>query len=54
MVKVKEFPFIGRAPEIMHCMQLLEKASASDGPLRIFITGELGIGKSRFIKEVAR
>lgn len=44
-----EFPFVGRVAETAHCVRLLRKAD----DLLILITGEKGVGKTRFLKEVA-
>jgi predicted ATPase len=50
--QLKEFPFVGRVAEIAHCMRLLGKTPAIDESLTILVTGELGIGKTRFLQEM--
>jgi len=51
--KIKELPFVGRRPEIKQAAKFLGEPSVSEGSNAIWITGERGAGKTRFIRELA-
>lgn len=51
--KVKDFPFVGRKEAINRGIVLLHRACTSAELSSIFVTGERGIGKTRFVKEMA-
>lgn len=48
------FPFIGRVSQMALCVRLLRKAYQIEEPLRISVIGERGIGKTRFMREMAK
>jgi tetratricopeptide (TPR) repeat protein len=53
MEEPEKFPFVGRVAQTARCVRLLGKTLTADESLSVLITGERGIGKTRFIEEIA-
>lgn len=52
MIEDAPFPYVGRVAEIGRCRRLLRKAPAAEAGLNILVTGDRGVGKTRFMQEV--
>ncbi len=54
MESAENLPFIGRVPLITRASHLLRKAREKREPFNLLVHGERGVGKTRFVEEVAR
>ena len=50
--ETEAFPFVGRVAETGRATRLLRKVPALSAGLNILVTGERGVGKTRFIQEL--